>query len=863
MFRLLRQVSLRHVRASWGRTALVVSGVAVGVALIVAIDIINASVLQNVRQTIETLAGPAALEVTLGLGEIGFPESTVDIVRTDPGVAAAVPLVRGTVSLADDPGETVQLFGADLTAEEDLARYPITTTDRESVLRGLEDPRSILLAESFADRHHVRVGRTIDLATPEGVQAFTVRGLLRETGIARTLGGQLALMDLPAAQLLLGKPEKIDQIDVVLREGTDTAVAQQRLQAALPPMLAVGRPQQRGEHYERVLAGFQGMLGGLSTLCLIAGVFIIYNANATDAVRRAGVMAELRLLGAEHVTLLKLLMTEATILATTGAIFGIGYGIVLARALMGMVSDSIGVIFQLRLPVDELTVPVLAELRICALGITTGLFASYSAARRSSRVEPLVLIRSGAETGSSGNSPVRLAAWWSGLVAISAAAIVMEVRQKSFAWGNFGSTLWNASVPVIAVPLVALSATALTRLLTGLFRTEGRVAVESLLRARTRVGVTVAAVALVLAIGITLSTLSRSFRRSVASYYEEGFNVGDLVVSAVTTEGGWLETPLPDALAARLQEIPGVIGVETLRFVVGQLYRNERIALLALSDGVLDPSRFGSRWYQEGDPAHAAESIRARRGVNVSVALSDRFGLHVGDSLDLDTPTGRLTVPIVGVIRDYSSDRGVVMLSRRLLAERWSDSTVNRFHVLAEPGVRVDAVRERISKSFGERFRLKILSLREMVQYQSASIDRAFAFTNAMQLLIVIVTVAGIFDLLVAAILERRRELALWRLIGAEERSVRRSVVIESATIGSLGMMLGLAVGVVTAWLWVRFNMPYLIGFTLDYHFAAAAAAWYSVLAISMAMVGGYGAAYHATRQSVLENLRVDVGATG
>jgi len=120
VLRLLRQVSFRQLQASWGRTTLVVGGVATGVSLIVAIQVINASVLDNLRRTIELIAGPAALEVTLGVGEVGFSEATVETVRADPAVAAAVPLVRGTISLADDPSETLQLFGADLTAEEDL-----------------------------------------------------------------------------------------------------------------------------------------------------------------------------------------------------------------------------------------------------------------------------------------------------------------------------------------------------------------------------------------------------------------------------------------------------------------------------------------------------------------------------------------------------------------------------------------------------------------------------------------------------------------------------------------------------------------------------------------------------------------------
>ncbi|HYR95088.1 MAG TPA: ABC transporter permease [Candidatus Binatus sp.] len=862
MLRLLHQISVRQLRSSLGRTSLVIGGVATGVSLMVAINIVNASVLQSFRRTISLIAGPAALEVTLGLGEIGFPESALDIVRRDPDVVAAVPLVRGTISLTGGSEETLQLFGADLTAEEELGRYPIMTSDRESIVRGLEDPRTILVTTTFAARHGLQPGRSIRLATPGGVDDFVVRGLLQESGIARILGGQLAVMDLPAAQLLLGKTGRIDQIDIVLRDEVSIAGVQRRLQAALPTALTVSRPEQRGEHYERVLAAFQGMLTGLSTLCLIAGVFIIYNTSATGALRRAAVMAELRLLGAEEGRLFRLLMIEAGVLGTFGTLLGIASGMVLARLLSGMVSDSMGVIFQLRFPVERLTTRLPEQVAIASLGIATTLFASYFAARRASRVEPLDVMRGADRTETRPPRSGRLTACWAVLVAVSAAALAMEVRHKSFAWGNFDSTLWNASVLVIAIPLVVAGGTTLSRVIPRLFGVEGRVAVESILRARSRTGTTVAAVALVIAIGITVSTLAYSFRRSVAAYYEQGFNLGDLVVSAMTTEGGWLETPLPLVIAERLREVPGVKGVEVLRYVTGHVYAGERIALFALSDGFFDPARFGARWYLEGDAREAAEAIRAERGVNISVALADRFNLHVGDSIELETPTGRLKVPIVGVVRDYSSDRGAVMLSYQLLAERWAEPTVSRVTLMLEPGASVEVVRARIAETLGTEYRLKILSFGEMVRYQSAAIDRAFAFTDAMQLLIAIVTVAGIFDLLVAAIVERKRELSLWQVIGADQGSVRRSVVIESATIGALGTALGVVVGLITAWIWVRFNFPYLLGFTLDFHFAVASTLYYAALAMVMTVVAGYGAAYYATRQSVLENLHADSGRT-
>lgn len=202
MLRLLRKVSCRQLRANWGRAFLVVGGIASGVALIVAVNVVNTSIVENFRRTIDLVAGPAQLEVTLGVGELGFEESVVDTVRADPDVTAAVALVRGTVSLADHPEDTLQLFGADLVAEEDLDRYQITTADRGQVLRALDDPSSILVTEQFAAERQLQVGQALRLSTPEGIRELTIRGLLRAEGLAAAFGGHLAVMDLPAARRL-------------------------------------------------------------------------------------------------------------------------------------------------------------------------------------------------------------------------------------------------------------------------------------------------------------------------------------------------------------------------------------------------------------------------------------------------------------------------------------------------------------------------------------------------------------------------------------------------------------------------------------------------------------------------------------
>ena len=108
MIALLRTVSARDYRASPGRLALMLGGIASGVALIAALGIINESVVANFRTMLERAAGKAALQVTLGTGEVGFDESLVQTIGADPGVAQAFGFTRGALVAADQSGRTAR-----------------------------------------------------------------------------------------------------------------------------------------------------------------------------------------------------------------------------------------------------------------------------------------------------------------------------------------------------------------------------------------------------------------------------------------------------------------------------------------------------------------------------------------------------------------------------------------------------------------------------------------------------------------------------------------------------------------------------------------------------------------------------------
>jgi putative ABC transport system permease protein len=109
-------------------------------------------------------------------------------------------------------------------------------------------------------------------------------------------------------------------------------------------------------------------------------------------------------------------------------------------------------------------------------------------------------------------------------------------------------------------------------------------------------------------------------------------------------------------LGRRIAAIPGVKRVENVRFLFVP-YANDSIAVVAFEmEG----------WFARvSDPIDVGEVDEARRaliagdGVLVSRNLTTRYGLGLGDALTLQTPTRPFSLPIVGIIDDYTSEKGL------------------------------------------------------------------------------------------------------------------------------------------------------------------------------------------------------------
>src|SRR5262249_3217901 len=92
MTALLRWLLLRRLARQRGRTLLIVVGVALGVAMVVAIRLASDSALASFGDTVDAVAGRANLCVSAVAD--GFDERLLGRIRRTPGVLAAAPVVE-------------------------------------------------------------------------------------------------------------------------------------------------------------------------------------------------------------------------------------------------------------------------------------------------------------------------------------------------------------------------------------------------------------------------------------------------------------------------------------------------------------------------------------------------------------------------------------------------------------------------------------------------------------------------------------------------------------------------------------------------------------------------------------------------
>jgi putative ABC transport system permease protein len=648
---LIRLISWPYFRKHVVRTLLTTAGIVLGVAVFVGMHTANQSVLFAFARTVDRIAGKTELQVTTG--ETGFDEEILEKVQSASTVRIAVPVIEAVVDTKTKGRSSLLVLGVDMTGDRGLRDYELESGDAAVVddpLVFLAQPDSIIVSKDFAAENRIEAGGRFALGTAAGERHFTVRGIMQTSGLTSAFGGNLAIMDIYAAQKMFGRGRKFDRIDLGVKAGRTIADAQRELGAMLGPGFQVEPPSGRGQQFEAMLAAYSMMVNISSAFALFIGMFIIYNSFAIAVTERRSEIGILRALGATRRQIRWLFLGESAMTGLVGSIGGVIVGVAIASGIAASIGTLISDVYGVAQRTDEIARSPRILLVALGIGVATSMAAALIPARSAARVDPVQALQKGKyQVLSAGENRVRvMLAMVLGVV--SAACLTAGDSRPVFYIGYVLVIL----VALLLTPLLSLALARMLRpLLKWLRPVEGALAADSLIQAPRRTSATVAALMLSLALVVAFAGMARASYASIIDWMQTALNP-DLFV--LPSESIVVRTiRFPAEMAPELAAVPGVARVQMVRDA-RIVFRQTPIMVVAVEVNSL--AQTARRASVAGDENDMYRRTAAGEALIVSDNLANLQNLRVGEVLEIPAPHGVIRLPIAGIIVDVHERLG-------------------------------------------------------------------------------------------------------------------------------------------------------------------------------------------------------------
>lgn len=866
---LLARFILRRLAQERARTAATILGIALGVAVVVAIQLTNAASIKGFETALATVAGKAGVEI---VGAGGVDETLLPALGWLREYGAASAVIEGEMAIVTGDerqarrSEALKVLGVDILRDLTLREYVVGAAEArasgeaasasgsltpQQFLELLTSPQSIVITEKLARRRGYELGSEVRLMVGDRVHTYVVRGLLKDEGPARVMDGSFVLMDIAAAQLAFDRLGRVDRIDVMLADaGTSDTVdaALTSIAARLPPGLTAQRPARRGQQVESMLAAFHLNLTALSWVALVVGLFLVYNTVTISVIARREEIGTLRALGVTRREVARLFLSEAAALGVTGTVMGIGLGRLLADAAVGLTSATVSTLYiASAAATPDLTASLVGL--ACGIGVPLSVAAAWIPSREASQVPPTAAMRGYDRLESrrrfGGRALVAPAVALG--VAVGLAQLGPVNGQPLFGYASSFATIIGASLLVPAIIYgLARSVRGPLRRMAGV---EGLLAHANLAAAIPRLSISIAALAVSLSMMVAVAVMIGSFRDTVVYWVGQTLQA-DLFIGPGVRPTVGSEQTLSPAVVDAVGGHPDVEAVDTFRNI-DLVYRGNLVVLGAgRFDVVLS---HGSLLFKA--PRDGRAALRRAIGtesVIVSEVFANRYQIRPGDRLTLDTPVGSRSFDVVAVYYDYAVDRGVIVMDRGTFARYFGDLPPSGIAAFLREGAEPERVRAEILAKLDEGHRAFIYTNRGLRSEVLRVFDSTFAITYALELVAVGVAMLGVGATLLTLVLERRHELSMLRLIGAASRQVQRVVVIEAALIGAASQAIGLVVGLVLSVLLVYVINVQSFGWTIQFRVPYAFLAQVSMAVVIATALAGLYPARQAARLVVM-----------
>jgi putative ABC transport system permease protein len=821
-------LAVRAIRARPLRSALTATAVALGIAVVLAVQIAIQGLTAQAQEAQLEQAGASSLDVRVDAGS-GITPAQITTLAALPGVAQAVPLHEKQV-IGGPAGSGLQGVAVTLVGLQDSSaalrsvavvagRLPVPgeTTD-VAIDEGLS---STLTGGQGTP---IALGQQIQLITSTGPDVFRVVGFTAGTSGGPAFTHNAVFIDDLAMTSTFSLGLRTPLVALRLGPGASVAGVSREVHSSLGASVTTYDPR---SGVAAPLQDLEPLLVLVTVLSLIVGAGVTANSAALAAFERRREIGLLRAAGASSRQVFRLFATEVGLVAAAGVPIGILAGF------------ALGAIFESSIAPTDLAAPTwmpsaLQVLAAVVAGLGAGLVGGLLPAFAAARLPIMTALRPHPVGEHQRASPLVLAS--APTLLVIAALCFLSTDSGFVALGVVAFLLGVVmALPVIAPPLIRLIARALSPLVAG-----AEPGAAHLARARNRTALTAAGLAVSVATAVGVSALSAGALTASDSWISSLF-VGNMLVSSPVTQG--------DQVGAAIMGSPGVARATPLRFL------SETVAGASQGVTAIDPAAYASLGGFDlvtPDRSTALAALENGPSFLEPAGLAAATGWSVGSQLPVQTQQGLVYFTIVGVVSHSfpAGDGTESLVMADDLARSYFGAAAAGFDDLVVTTSGSEGSVTATAASYG----MRAVPVSTIASDARAAVQHSIGLVLAVAVIAVLIAMLAVINTLLVNVRQGTRELALLRAVGLGSQQAMRRVLTEAGLLAGAATLIGVVAGCIMALPMLRASTTpsFIPGFVFPLETVIVLVA----VVVLGAVVATIGPARRAVRTSVLSALR-------
>ncbi len=769
-------------------------GIAIGVALALAVLVANGSIAGSANQIVRAVVGRADLQLQ-ARGARGMDAGVLAEAGRVPGVRQAAPLLEQRAVLTGPSGREVAVELA--SVDPQLAALSGRLAGN-FVAGGLRLVHGLLLPSATAralglpnpsDQAIVRPSPPVRLALRGSAHALPVAAVLGRETIGPVANARVAMLPLDRLQRLAGMRGRVTRVLVELEPGREREARAGLAAVARRHHLSLGPATAESGLLRQALGPSDQATSFFAAISALLGFLLAFNAMLLTAPERRRMLAELRIQGFKPRQLVVLLLFQALVLGVLASLVGLAAGSVLSRHVFNQTPDYLSPAFTLGTSTVVGAWPMLLALGGGTLACCLAAAPPLLDLRRRRAVD--AVFHAGGAPGNAIEPRTRRRLFAAALALLAAATAVLLAAPSAalLACGLL------ACATVLAIPTTFAAVVSFAEALTERFDRLNMLSVALLaLRATTMRALALAATGAVAVFGsVAIGGARQDLLHGIGRYAEEYVSTADLWVvnprdNQATNEiaGG--------GRAARIAAVPGVTAVR--RYRGGFLDASGR-RLWVIARSPADRALLPVSQLVRGDAAGATARLRAGGWVVLSDQVARAWHAGLGDAVAIPTPAGPLRLRLAATTTNLGWSPGAVVMGAADYRRGWGAAPPTALEVDVAPGAGLAAVRRDVARAAGATGGgLHVQTAAARAAGIDTSARQGLARLGQISVLLLVAAVLAMAAAMGAAIWQRRASLAALRIQSFSPRQLWRVLLLESAVVLGAGCLTGALVGV-------------------------------------------------------------------